>query len=55
MHVGYIVGSAIAVACIISGITILVKNKKNKWAKWLIAFGVLALVSAVLNYYIFDF
>lgn len=58
MYIGYIVGTIIAVSLIICGGTAAVlakKNqKKNKWAIWAIIFGIVALISAVINYNLFN-
>lgn len=54
MFIGFIVGSIISIALIVVGIIAmgLAKSKgtKNKWAVWLIAFGVVALISGVINF-----
>jgi multisubunit Na+/H+ antiporter MnhB subunit len=58
MHIGYIVGAIVAVSFIICGVaaTVLVKKKqkKNKWPIWTIIFGIVALISAVINYNLFS-
>ena len=57
MHIGYIVGAIVAVSLIICGCVAVVhakkNHKKNKWAVWAIIFGVVALISAVINYILF--
>lgn len=59
MHPGFIVGIVVATALIIFGIISLISDKKNnkskKWAVWLIVAGVVALISAVINYNIFGY
>lgn len=58
MHIGYIVGTILAVLLIICGSTAVVfakkNHKKNKWAIWAIVFGIIALISAVINYNLFN-
>ena len=58
MHIGFIVGIIISMALIIVGIIVMslakIKGTKNKWAVWLIAFGVVALISAVINFNLFN-
>ncbi|WFR58113.1 hypothetical protein QA584_03345 [Anaerocolumna sp. AGMB13025] len=57
MHIGYIVGAIVAVSLIICGVAAMVfakkKQKKNKWAIWAIVFGIVALISAGINYNLF--
>lgn len=57
MHIGYIVGTMIAVLFIICGCIAAILAKKNqkrsKWAMWTIFFGFVALISAVVNYNLF--
>lgn len=59
MHIGFIVGIIIAAALIISGgvAIILAKknNKRSKWAIWAILIGIIALISAAINYNLFNF
>lgn len=54
MHIGYIVGIIISVSLIIYGIVAAIYAKVNqkeyKWAKWLIIVGIVALISAFINY-----
>ncbi len=58
MHIGYIVGSIVAVSLIICGVAAMVlakkKQKKTKWAIWAIIWGIVALISAVINYNLFS-
>lgn len=57
MHIGHIVGSSFAVLLIICGIIAAVLAKKNqkksKWGIGVIIFGIIALISAVINYNLF--
>lgn len=57
MDIGYIVGIIVAVSVIICGgigIVLAKRNgKKSKWAIWAIIFGVIALISAAINYNLF--
>ena len=59
MHIGFIVGIIISIAIIVVGIIVmgLAKNKdtKSNWAVWLIGFGVVALISAVINFKFLNF
>ncbi|MFS0869622.1 hypothetical protein [Paenibacillus xylanilyticus] len=54
MSIGWIVGSSLATAVLLTGIIYLFvgyrKNTKVRWPWWLIGFGVAALVSAAINY-----
>jgi hypothetical protein len=56
--IGFIVGIVVAAAAIISGIAGLVIAKKNerksKWPVWVIVFGIVALISAAVNYGLFS-
>lgn len=58
MHIGYIVGIIVAISLIISGgigVILAKKNgKKNKWAMWAIIFGIVALISGVINFNLFS-
>lgn len=58
MHIGFIVGTIISIALIVVGIIVmgLAKSKgaKSKWAVWLIVIGVVALISAVINFNLFN-
>jgi len=58
MGVGYIVGITVAIALIILGIITFILAKKNgkryKWAIWLIIIGIVALISAAINYNFFN-
>lgn len=57
MHIGYIVGIIVAVSLIICGCvaSVLAKKnqKKNRWGVWAIIFGIVALISAAINYNLF--
>ncbi len=57
MYIGFIVGIIVASAFIVAGgvATIFAKvtNKRNRWAVWMIVFGVGALISAAVNYHLF--
>jgi hypothetical protein len=57
MHIGYIVGSSVAVLLIICGVVAAIIAKRNqkrsKWAIGAIIFGIFALISAVINYNLF--
>lgn len=59
MHIGFIVGIIISIAIIVVGIIVigLAKSKgtKSNWAVWLIGFGVVALISAVINFNFLNF
>jgi len=58
MHIGFIVGTIISIALIVVGIIVmgLAKGKgtKSEWAVWLIVIGVVALISAVINFNLFN-
>lgn len=58
MHIGYIVGTIVAVFIIICGCIGVIYAKKNqtkdKWAMWAIILGIAALISAVINYNLFN-
>ena len=55
MPIGYIVGTIVAVCIIICGCVAAKKNhKKRKWAMWAIAVGIVALISSVINYNLFN-
>lgn len=59
MHIGFLVGTIIATALIILGSIAIVLAKKNskrsKWAIWAIFIGIIALISAVINYNLSDY
>ncbi len=56
MHIGHVVGISIAIALIICGIAALlystIRRKAYRWPKWLILGGIVALVSAFVNFYL---
>ncbi len=58
MYIGYIVGTIIAVLVIACGCVAAIHAKKNqkkcKWAIWAIIFGIVAMITAVINYNLFD-
>ncbi|MCO1601985.1 hypothetical protein [Desulfosporosinus nitroreducens] len=58
MHIGFIVGTIISIALIVVGIIVMglakIKGTKSKWAVWLIVIGVVALISAVINFNLFN-
>lgn len=53
ISVGFIVGTSISIILLIVGIIILLysrnKIRKNKWAWWLVIFGICALISGAIN------
>jgi hypothetical protein len=53
-NAGFNVGIIVTCTLIITGVIILFlnrnKEKKRKWAWWLIIFGLCALISAAINY-----
>ncbi|MDN3955899.1 hypothetical protein [Sporolactobacillus laevolacticus] len=53
LEVGFIVGGTIAIVLLIIGIIAVVVSKRkaqeNKWAWWVILFGVIALISGAIN------
>jgi RsiW-degrading membrane proteinase PrsW (M82 family) len=60
MHIGFIVGIIIATTLIIiGGIAIVIDKKNNKkskwWAIWSILFGIIALISAAINFNLFNY
>ncbi len=59
MHIGFIVGIIIAVALIISGTIAIIlakkSNKRSRWAIWSILIGIIALISAAINYNLFNY
>lgn len=59
MYIGFIVGIVIAtVMIILGGIAIVIakkNNKRSKWAIWSILIGIVALISAAINYNLFGY
>lgn len=53
LNAGFIVGITIATILLMTGVIVLLVSKrkvhKNKWAWWLIIFGICALISAAIN------
>lgn len=53
ISLGFIVGTSISIILLIVGIIMLLysrnKTRKNKWAWYLIVFGVCALISGAIN------
>jgi len=58
MHIGFIVGTIISIVLIGVGIIVMgfakSKGTKSKWAEWLVVIGVVALISAVINFNLFN-
>lgn len=58
MHIGYLVGIIVAIAVIISGCVAAIytrkRQRKSKWAMWAIILGIAALISAAINFNLFN-
>lgn len=57
MYIGYIVGIIVAISVIVCGSVAAIYAKRNhkkcKWAILAIVFGIVALISAFINYNLF--